>query len=291
MKTYDEIKDIIVNRLGLTDLAAYEAYLKRAWADGAPTPTQEEIDQLSPDVIDNNAFWRIAEELFHTDPVTSCGGTAKPYSVEDAKRAAISMYHLHGFTGYLEGMSLYDQDMSRRSRILEIGPGYGALRDWVLAKGNLDYHAADVYPRISEVDHANVDGTLTQETLGRTYRAVIANNVFQHLSVNQRRIYYRDVLKCLLPGGEFLVSMMHDHGRPHKERYTIGSWCRHYGQFTRIQTKDEIVGDLKAAGFDIEATTLTHKDTWIVLRCARRVEKRSPVAAAVEVQPVAVATA
>ncbi len=205
MKGYDEIKDIIVNRLGLRDMAAYKAYCDTFHNPDKPRiPTHEEIDLLCPDAIDNRAFWQVADELFSTDPVSNCQ-FKEPLSVEEANRNNLGIYHADGFTGFLEMGRL---KWSPNCPLLEIGPGYGAFRNWVRAFGFFDYYAADVRPRIEGVDRALPSGRLSDETKARRYGVVLASNVFQHLSVRQRRAYYRDVVECLVPEGAFLATPM-----------------------------------------------------------------------------------
>ncbi len=249
MKTYDEIKTILTDQLGIRDLKSYKEWGQRfCWNGKGPMstprkPTQEDIDLLSPDLIDNNAFWRIAEELFKTDPVANCNGT-EPLDVEEANRNNLGIYQQDGFTGMVEG---FKQRWSpSRIPLLEIGPGYGAFKEWCARLGGIDYYAADVYPRIPGVDATYQNGLLAETTLNRRYGMVIASNVFQHLSVNQRRAYYRDVNNCLLPNGFFMVSQMLDDGRPSEHRCENGHWwCRHYGQLTQIQRESQIIYDLK----------------------------------------------
>lgn len=249
MKTYDQIKSILIDQLGIRDLKTYKDWGDRfLWNGKGPMctprkPTQEDIDLLSPDLIDNNAFWRIAEELFKTDPVANCNGTL-PFDIEEANRNNLTIYQQDGFTGMVEGF----KQLWSPSRIplLEIGPGYGAFKEWCARLGGIDYYATDVYPRIPGVDATHPNGLMTQVTRDRRYAIVLTSNVFQHLSVAQRRAHYRDVKSCLLPGGLFMVSQMMDDGGLFEHRCKDGHWwCRHYGQLTQIQREHDILADLR----------------------------------------------
>ncbi len=272
MKDYDEIKTILTDQLGIRDLKTYKDWGERFWWNGKGPmrtprrPTQADVDLLSPDLIDNNAFWRIAEELFKTDPVANCNGT-EPFDIEEANRNNLTIYQLNGFTGSVEAY----RHLWSPSRIplLEIGPGYGAFKNWCGRLGGIDYYAVDVYPRIPDVDPAYPNGLMTDVTLSRRYAIVMASNVFQHLSVNQRRAYYRDVNNCLLPGGLFMVSQMLDDGRANEHRDTDGRhWCRHYGQLTQIQREYEIISDLKER-FNVLQRTIWDGGT-ITTLCQKR---------------------
>lgn len=280
MKSYAEIKDIIVNQLGLRDVAAYKAYCDQFWnRDNPRHPTREEIDLLSPDHIDNCAFWQVADEVFQTDPVSNCGyGT--PVSVEEANRRNLSMYHIDGFTGLVEYARLLWG--GNRPSLLEIGPGYGAFKDWMAKQDYFDYYGADVRPRVPGVDQALPNGLLSEQTMLRRYAVVVASNVFQHLSVTQRRAYYRDIVGCLHPGGVFMVSMFVDIRNGPNEWMRDGDgahWVRHYGQFTRIQSEDEIVADMEAAGFEVWRRAIRPEHCWMVLSC-RKLAKLSQEAMA-----------
>ncbi len=276
MKTYDEIKDIITNRLGLRDQATYKAYIDQfhRWHDPR-VPTEEEIELLSPDAIDNNAFWRVVEEIFQTDPVSNCDhGT--PASVEEANRRNMGIYHYNGFTGLIENLKI--GNWWPQMCLLEIGPGYGAFRDWFRQTAPAySYHAADCYPRIDGVDATLLNGRLAPETKARIYNCVIASNVFQHLSVAQRRDYYRDIAGCLSREGRFRVSMMLNHYNVRDARFLDArgrQWCKHYGQFTEIQRFDEMRDDLQLH-FIIIASTIS-RDGQVVFECARRDPVASP---------------
>lgn len=266
MKGYTEIRDIIVNQLGLRDQASYKAYIDQFHrTDNPRIPTPEEIALLDPDTIDNNAFWRVAEEIFKTDPVSNCS-YGEPRSTQEANRANLRIYHDQGFTGKVEAIQLWGG--WKDPQLLEIGPGYGAFKDWLSRRWS--YFGADCYPKTTRVDQTLLNGLLSDVTKARTYNVVIASNVFQHLSVKQRRAYYRDIAGCLRPNGIFMVSMF----ALTKGSTRLGAdadgriWLRHYGQFTEIQPLAQIIEDLRLH-FTVETTSISRGD-WAVLECTRR---------------------
>jgi hypothetical protein len=266
MKTYDDILHIIRDELGLKDIAAYKAYCDTfmdTHTYRVPTPVERSL--LDPDTIDNRAFWEVAELLFKTDPVSNCGFD-KPRSIREARRCNISIYQWDGFITALEHIQ-YDKP---RASILEIGPGYGTLRQWIDVKTRFSYHGIDVYPKIEDIDEAERTGLMGPVTKSRLYDAVVSCNVFQHLSISQRRAYYRDAHATLVSDGWFMVSMFHDDSVPnHPSRDEEGRlWMRHYGQFTEIQKRDAIAEDLSVY-YDIKLE-LIRDDHWIAFLCRKK---------------------
>ena len=239
---YSEIKDIIVNRLGLRDQASYKTYCATFEDKVNPRiPTAEEIALLDPDVIDNRDFWRVAEEIFDTDPVANCQyGT--PLSIMSGNRRNLLYAHTSGIIGYLE----YLKYLMPRARVLEIGAGYGSLRNWVEVNTQFEYHGVDVYPKLRDIEPTAPSGFMTEATKLRQFDAVVSSNVFQHLSVNQRRTYYRDIHTVLAPDGFFFFNVTTDTYAPDSP-FRDGQgrmWMRHYGQFTEIQKAEDIRKDL-----------------------------------------------
>lgn len=249
MTTKDEIRSIITQRLGLTDMVKYKAYVDELHrADSPRIASAEEMALLNPDTIDNRAFWEVSEEVFGTDPVANCQ-YREPLSKVDGNRQNLSLYKLYGFLGFLDICGLGD------ANVLEIGPGYGAFKHWCEVNTRVNYFGADVYPKVEGVDETERTGLLGAATKARRYRVVISCNVFQHLSVNQRRTYYRDVYDILEPEGIFMVSQCLDDLDPNDPRRINGPfYMKHYGQFTEIQKREAILDDL-TPHFTVQAET------------------------------------
>ena len=268
MKNYDEIRDIIVNKLGIKDLASYEAWIKSFHdKDNPRVPTQEDIDLLSPDLIDNGAFWQVAHDLFSTDPVSNCQHK-DPVSILEANNRNMTIYHSCGFTGLIWYLKYHWKHMSRGHPhpLLEIGPGYGGFRDWLWNQGGFEHYGADVFPLIDGVEHTLPTGTLSPTTKGRRYSIVLSSNVFQHLSTTQRRAYYKDIFDCMYPGGFFMFNLTVDYYEPDaKHRDSNGRvWMRHYGQFTEIQKPEAVYQDLKDVGFQLVRRDI-QEERWLTL--------------------------
>jgi len=134
--------------------------------------------------------------------------------------------------------------------LLDIGAGYGMMKDYVEKETKLKYYGVDVYPKIPGVlPLVDGDSTLPPEVMNEKFGIVVSTNVFQHLSIKQRRHYYEQIAKILHPKlGIFSVTMVCNvPDRPscgfiNKE--TGKSYMCHYGQYTEIQMIADVFADL-----------------------------------------------
>jgi hypothetical protein len=248
MKTAEDIKRILTEELGFASLDAYKKWIKDERLKTRPTP--ERIARLSPDVIDNRAFWRVCEELFGADPVCNVAvdpalGTM-PYAVEtpmDANRLNLRLARSMGVVAFLE------ENAHARVRTLEIGPGYGSLKNFVETHTNHRYTGVDVYPRIPGVLEASADGLLPRDLVEQdkgAYSYVVSTNVFQHLSARQRTAYIDDAAKLLHEGGLFIVNVTVETSKvpQHMKDDRGRAWIDHYGQYTPMPKGSEIYEEL-----------------------------------------------
>jgi hypothetical protein len=254
MKAYDEIRRVLVDELGFRDLAAYKKWM----ADVRPKtrPNAADIARLSPDEIDNRAFWRACDELFGIDPVCNVAASPEigslPYSIEnraDANRMNLRFAKTFGITALLE------ENAHARLRVLEIGAGYGSLKHFVETHTNHVYVGTDVVPRIEGVLEAGPDGLLPRDFVEREagrFSYVVSTNVFQHLSTKQRVCTIEDARSLLHADGLLIFNLTVDTSKvPDYARDAAGNaWSVHYGQYTPIP-KGGAVFDLVASGFNI----------------------------------------
>jgi hypothetical protein len=254
MKTYDEIKRILVNELGFHDLAAYARWV----AEVRPTlrPTPEAIRRLSPDEVDCRDFWRVCYELFGTDPVCNLAVPPEvgklPFAIEtpmDANRMNLLLAKSLGVTTFLE------ENAHARLKVLEIGTGYGSLRSFIETHTNHVYTGVDVVPRLPGVIQATAEGLLPRELVEaergkQSY--VVSTNVFQHLSTRQRARYVEDAAALLHEGALFIFNVIVETAKTSAlARDAQGNaWAVHYGQYTPIP-KAGAVYDQLAASFSI----------------------------------------
>lgn len=246
MKQYDEIKDIILNRLGLTNLDVYNAWVQKKYETNL---SQEEIDLLSPDNIDNNAFWRVAEEIFKTNPV--CNGREKMHSVNESNIANLRYARASGILNPIDLFKSY------KLSFLEIGAGYGSLREYINTHTDFNYTGTDVYPKTHEIVSCKNDGHLSEDILSKNFDMVVSSNVFQHLSEKQREKYYKDVHAILRSRGAFIFNLIVDTLNSTKMRGPDGAaYMSHYGQFTKIERQGEIVDKIISTGYRIRSVGL-----------------------------------
>lgn len=235
---YADIRRILVDEFGFTGLDAYARWIREVRPGLLPTP--ELVRKLSPDRIDCRAFWRACDELFGIDPVHNVMIAPEvgqlPYPITtrmDANRMNLRLAKSFGITAFLE------ETAHRRLNVLEIGPGFGSLKDYIESTTEHVYSAVDVCPRIDDVLEATAEGFLPLEFVDAArqhYSYVISTNVFQHLSARQRSRWYRDAKSLLHEEGLFIFNLLVDSSKiSARARDRDGNaWCDHYGQFTEI---------------------------------------------------------
>jgi hypothetical protein len=238
VKTYAEIKRILVDELGFSRLEDYKRWIDETRPKIAPTT--DRIDRLSPDNVDCRDFWRVCDELFGADPVCNVAITPAvgklPHPIEsdmDANRTNLRLAKSLGITFFL------DENANSRLKTLEIGPGYGSLKHYIETHTQHLYTGVDVFPRIPGLVQATAQGTLPQSMIEQErgeYSYVVSSNVFQHLSARQRSTYFRDVHVLLHDGGIFLFNLHVDTGKfpAHMRDAQGNAWCDHYAQYTLI---------------------------------------------------------
>jgi len=261
MKKRDQIKRILVDQLGFKNLEAY-----RKWIDEVmPSlrPDKERIALLSPDIVDCRDFWSVCDELFGTDPVcnTAVGPSigSFPYAIEtamDANRMNLHFAKSLGVTAFL------DENAHARLKVLEIGPGYGSLKNYIETHTNHVYTGVDVVPRVPGVLPSDRDGTLPRALVEKErgkFSYVIASNVLQHFSERQRTQAFQDALALLHDDGILIFNLTIDTAKiPAYARDDEGNaWAVHYGQYTPIP-KAGLIYDQLSDSFDILYVTQRH---------------------------------
>lgn len=244
MKARDEIRRILTEELGFTDLVAYKKWIEEERPK--VRPTKKRVERLSPDGIDNRAFWRVCEELFGADPVCNLAVAPAvgklPYELDgpmDANRMNLRLARCLGVTAFL------DENAHSRVHTLEVGPGYGSLKHYIETQTNHLYTGVDVYPRIPGVIETTAEGWIPPEMVEEqagAFSYVISTNVFQHLSARQRARYFDDAAKLLHEGGLFIFNVSVDSQKvPAHLRDEQGTaWADHYGQYTPMPKGGEL---------------------------------------------------
>jgi hypothetical protein len=246
----DEIRRILTEDFGFTDLDAYGRWMREVRPGLLPTPLL--VGKLSPDRIDCRAFWRVCDNLFGIDPVHNVMVAPEigqlPYPIEtrvDANRMNLRLAKSFGITAFL------DETAHRRLKVLEIGPGFGSLKSYIETATEHVYSAVDVCPRFDGVVEATAEGfapdTFMDTSIG-SFSYVVSTNVFQHLSSRQRTRWFHDALRLLHDEGLFIFNVLVDTAKiSARARDPEGTaWCDHYGQFTQIPKAGSLHDELSA---------------------------------------------
>jgi len=174
--------------------------------------------------------------------------------------------------------------------LMEIGPGFGCVKeylDWYF-KEQLDYHAIDVYPMFEYDQLYKCNGKrFPKQVYGKRFDAVYSVNVFQHLSVVQRRSYYREAFRYLKEGGLFTFSVMAIGDNcedlvcetPEKKKQRLfgisdedgNYYIQFFSQFTKLQRTRDVMKDVEDVGFTVVGGHL-HMNT-LILFCKKFTKK------------------
>lgn len=285
LKNRSQIRSILIDELGFRDLESYQRWAREV----RPTMsvTSKHVERLSPDAIDCRAFWQVCGELFGTDPICNVALQptvgSLPYQITasiEANRMNLRLAKCLGITSFLE------ENAHARLNVLEIGPGFGSLMNFIEANTNHVYVGVDVVPRVPGVLETTSDGLIPREFVEkrrRSFSYVVASNVFQHFSTRQHERYVEDASALLHDGGLFLFNLTVDTGKlPAYMRDEQGNaWSVHYGQYTPIPKAAYVYGEL-AQAFDILYVTQRY-DGLFNFVCRKRVTEASE--SGVEMQP------
>lgn len=185
---------IIREELGINSPEDYEKFVTKLLIEGV---TDEDVERLNPDKIDNVKLWQLAEKFDH---ISMCGGGVVD---DNSKKEHINFFNKRlivqsGITDYLA------LDNRPNKKILEIGPGYGSLYEMISSaptETELEYTGIDVIPRFDKVIQCDGTGKFPKEVLNKPFEYIITSNVFQHLSINQINSYINQSYDVLLDGG------------------------------------------------------------------------------------------
>lgn len=288
MKTYDEIKDIITNQLGLKDLASYKAWMEQHTVmvpfEKRKLVTPEDIALLSPNNIHNGDFWRVVEEVFGVDCVA-----ATMYGKLDSDKDLGSLRNLSlARTGGM--LNFVDEWRHLHCPVLEIGAGYGNFKYYCMLNTAFKYLGVDVYPKSHGIHAALPNGTLPPYILNEKgkFQIVYSSNVFQHLSKEQRSVYFQDIFDLMTEHGLFIFNLTVHYHDPatcsDKARMSTDGrqYMCHYGQWTEVPFYPELQQELQKY-FNIEYETRRYSDYLFTFALSRKNPPK--VEATAEVKP------
>lgn len=217
---------------------------------------KEIIYKLHPDNIDINFFWEYSIKNF---PLFSVSNHPDCKNSVDVNK---SNFVFHKITGAIEEVeNIFSTKDS--VKILEIGPGYGNFYEYLknnFYESDKKYYAIDVNPLFHLSRLYKCNGKDIPSEVGVLFDLVYSINVFQHLSKNQRSSYYKQIHNILNEEGKFIFSMFLVHPKnvngpywsyfdEHGRAYT----CM-FGQFTEVDTIEEIDKELKEIGYKYSVT-------------------------------------
>jgi len=170
--------------------------------NGISTYPNSFLNILSPNRVDSSFFWKKATEAFPLASVCYHPGCKDKIELND-----MSLKNVHAGSGSLgELIKILDKNPS--AKILEIGPGHGAVTNYIALNYNIkNYYAIDVNPLFKFKRLYKTDGKTIPDKIPNNLDVIYAVNVFQHLSPRQRLSYYTQAKKKLAVGGKFIFSM------------------------------------------------------------------------------------
>lgn len=239
----EEFKEIVEGQYGIKDLKTYENYKLKVGINGI---TKAEVELMSPDNVNSCSFWEYIEKNPEIANDAISFGATKGKTHEDVNKQNWGLAHSLNAFSYL---MLYKDEVNMP--LLDIGAGYGMLRDFVREHTKAIYQGVDVYPKFEGVLQVGPDGfTLPPAIMNTWFGMVISINVFQHLSIKQRNYYYEQIPKILHPEGIFTMTI----STYNKDSVNVrkpfmcaedgkGYMC-HYGQYTECQSYKEVIADL-----------------------------------------------
>lgn len=257
----NNVKEIIEQQLGIVDFESYKEYKESKSKENGGI-TSKDIELLHPDNIDNKKFWKyISKSIFEIDAI--CNIEHKEDKEIAINKANTNNFALGAYLGCFNGLLARGPKQS----VLEIGCGFGGLRSFLEKTLAVDkYTGVDIYPLVDGILQVENDGTLPEEVLNQKFDSIVSSNVFQHLSITQRRNYYKQIKQILNPNGTFAFSNAYLAGifrsfttEEEKDGFvnfeTNKKYMCHYGQFTEIQTMIDFQNDLEQAGLKILTRT------------------------------------
>lgn len=242
---------------------------------GVRVMKDELLRRYHPDKMDVRDFWALATTYFPYYSIA--GGQANCKSGDQCNRTTINMAWNLGPLQYFG--DYINDECSISGKVLEIGPGYGGVCNWLEQSFPLvHYYGIDVNLLFEHPQLHQTDGRSIPNVIPNNLDAVYSYNVFQHLSKTQRTDYYKAIWDKLKDDGHFYFGMFlwteENKNRPvwgvkdEDGRY----YCGFFKQYTAIDTEEEIHAELKEIGFEVEDIT-KHPDKhhYHSFKCVKRV--------------------
>lgn len=260
MKNYDEIKEIITKKFGITSLDAYSEFLRK-WRAKEWIPTQEDLEILSPDDINCRDFWKLTQDLFGMDSVCNIADGNKVENRIDSNRTNLSIARHTGM------LNLIDDWRQFKMKVLEYGAGFGSLKNYIESTTCAEYYGFDVFPKCSDISETTEQGYIPAEFVESNkgkFQLVVSTNVMQHVSEKQKLQFIKDAATLLVAGGMLSFNLPVDTNDASPIRYgTL------YGQFIEVPKISKVMSWIEK-DFSPAFTTTRHHDMLVGFTCVRK---------------------
>ena len=210
-----------------------------------------EIEQLSPDLIDNKFFWKYITDKF---PLFSISKFPNCKNEDEVNKANFNASIWLGFYQKIEKVL----NKNKNARILEIGPGYGSLFYPINKKFNFcDYWAIDINPLFYFEGLIETNGTNIPNNVGGNFDLIFSFNVFNHLSKKQRSEYYNNIYNSLKKNGKFIftnflsVNIEEENGYWQFVDENNNFYTSFFSQLTEVDNYNNLADELNEIGFSI----------------------------------------
>lgn len=244
---FDEFNLLVNNqKVPIQGFALYNNYINRKNLDKIATIT-------SPNFINNRLFWEKIGEDYRFVPILG----SECSDMNELHRKALIGANNSNVLKYLQTHLIW---MEGNCNILEIGYGYGTLRDYFKKMyPNVNYKGIDIIKRVEGDDFYECDGLNIPEDLKKdNYHLAFSSNVFQHLTIEQRYNYLEQVYDLLVENGVFVFSSFVVTKENKKDKRLWGfkdrdgvRYCYFFGQLTEVEHLKNIKYNIREIGFEI----------------------------------------
>lgn len=203
-----------------------------------------------PSTIRPNDWWSAVTKYFPLHSI--CG--AKTTSIDEVKASSDRDLMNNGYY-YLIHQVWLMKEYNCKPKILEIGPGYGQVLDYIkrfyydLYK---NYYALDVV-KLFDYNKLYVgDGYTFPKELEDGFNLIISWNCFQHLSMEQRQSYIKEAYRvasknCLL----YISCFVDTKPKYNDDGVLIRRYCYFFGQQIELPTVEELANIINLSGFSV----------------------------------------
>ena len=226
--------------------------------------THKEIDNLPKD-FNWQEFWKDCKEQY---PLHSVAGD--PY-YDNPDKIITQEY---GQVPMRKFITWRDKTVhrGRKPKVLEIGFGFGGAADRFTTNG-YEYTGIDYVPS-RDLSHINGrfitinESGIPKEVLdeGESYDLVYSDNVFQHLTKQQRLDYYNQSYKILRKGGIMYFDLFCKNSVTFRKMYsverekTLDYATNFFGVHTYVPYRTEVSKALRSVGFKVSEVKVQESD-------------------------------